>query len=111
MRETTFSGRRKNHRVFNIQFLVYKHTVLGDPEVVACSKRSYGGECREIESGEVSLRCLNPPSERMEEEKEATNLLLVHMVYAYHPFLTMSTSITRIERTKRIRTHSRRSRY
>ena len=39
-----------------------------------------------------------PSAERMEEDTEATNRPLVHMVYAYHPFLTLSTSITRIER-------------
>ena len=41
-----------------------------------------------------------PSAERMEEDTEATNRPLVHMVYAYHPFLTLSTSITRIERTR-----------
>lgn len=40
-------------------------------------------------SGEFSLRRVNPPYERMEEDTEAINRLLVHMVYAYnYPFLT-----------------------
>lgn len=56
---------------------------------MACSRHSHDGECREIASGEFSLRRLNPPYERLEEDTEATDRLLVNMVYAYnYPFLT-----------------------
>lgn len=74
----------------HFQIIVNKHTILGDLEVLACSRHSHDRECREIASGEFSLRRVNPPYERMEEDTEATDCLLLNMLYAYnYSFLTL----------------------